>query len=107
MVLGKDEEGDGELDGDEEGRSVPFDEKPREEREADGAEDGGQRYVTRDGEDDQEDGDGCDGSPGGGDEEDAEAGGYSLASAKTEPDGEHVAKDSEEGGEGLHVAQVG
>ena len=107
MMLGDDEEGDGELDGDEEGRSVAFDEQPGEEWKARSAKDGGKRHVARNGGDEEEDGDGCDGSPGGGDEEDAEAGGYSLASAKTEPDGEHVAKDSEEGGEGLHVAQVG
>jgi hypothetical protein len=39
-----------------------------------------------------------------GDQEDAKAGGHAFAAFEAEPDGEHVAEDGEEGGEGLHVA---
>ena len=42
-----------------------------------------------------------------GDQKDAEAGGDAFAAAEAEPDGEHVAEDGEEGGEGLRSRATG
>ena len=76
MVLEDDDEGDGALDGDEEGGAGAAHEEISEGREAGRAEDGGYRDMAADEEDDEEDGDGGQSSKGRGGQEDAEAGGY-------------------------------
>ena len=81
-----------------------MDQEQGKERKAGRAEDGGQRNIAAEKKDEEEDGDGGEGGTGGGDEEDAKAGGYALAAAEAELDGEHVAENGREGGEGFEVA---
>ncbi len=104
VVLDDDEEGDGELDGDEERGARAVDQEQGKDGKAGRAEDGGQRDVAGDEKDEGEDGDGGQSCAGGGDQKDSKAGGDAFAAAETEPDGEDVAQDGEESGEGLCVA---
>jgi len=111
VVLGDDEQGYGDFDGDEEGCpiGVALDaiEEPGEERKAGRAEDRGQGDVAAGKEDKSEDGDGGQGGERGGNQEDAEAGGYAFASLEAEPDGEDVAEDGAKGRKAAHVERRG
>ena len=104
MVLDDDQQDDGELDGDEEWGAWAVDHEQCEDGKAERTDDGGQRDVTGDEKDDGEDDDGGQCGAGGGDKEDSKAGGYAFAAVETEPDGEDVSQDGEEGGQGLCVA---
>ena len=91
-------------DGEEKWGAVAVDEEPGKDGKAGGAKDGGQRDIAGERQNHEKDGDGRESGQGRGDEEDAKAGGHALASAKTQPDGKHVAENGAEGGQGLSVA---
>ena len=106
-MLGDDQEGHDELNGDEEPGPISADQHHGKNWVADRANDGSQRDIAAERQNDSKDGDGRQGRPGSGDEEYAESRGHALSPLEAQPDGKHMAKDSAESSEGLHIADRG
>ena len=106
MVLGNDEQGHRQLDGKEEWRPLAVNQKPCEKGEACCAEDGGQRYVSGEQQNEGENGDGAQRGGWRGDQEDSKASGNAFSAVEAKPDGKDVTKHRGECGESLHVANM-
>ena len=102
---GDDEQSDGKLDGDVEQRTVAADQEAGKDGEAGRTEDGSQRDIAAEHEDQREDGDGGQSGQGSGDQEYTEASGDAPAATEAEPDREDVTEDGKEGGQRLEVAK--
>ncbi len=103
VVLDDDEQGDGNLNGDEEGRPVTEGEEPGKDRKAGRAKNGCQRNVAAESRTSAKIEMAASAAQGAGDQKYAEAGGDALAAAKAEPDREDVSEDGAERGERTHV----
>jgi len=101
---GDDEQSNGKLDGDVEQRAVAADQEAGKDGKTGCTEDGGQRDIAREDENQREDGDSGQSGKRCGDQERAEACGDAPAAVEAEPDGEDMAENGKQSSERLEVA---
>ena len=105
-MFGDDEQGDGELHGDEEGRPLAAYQHPGKEGEAGRAQNGRQRDIAGEQQNQGKDGNGGQRGGGRGHQEDSEAGGHALAPFEVKPDRKDMTEDRRKSGQRLHVAKL-